>query len=369
MADAARTGFDNIRLNPQTTDRTESTAISVKLDYLQWIGECDRQFFDHVISTLSEFFDDVWELVPGRSFTRGRRWENSGRSGRGGVCAWNEMETGKIQCWFSLGSQVISRSSNYQELLELIRDLRTIMSARFTRVDVALDDYTKSLDPMLMLEAVKHRNYAGFQSFDPRFPLKNGEYAGFTLYFGSRESDKLTRYYDKDVESKGLIKAYRLETEFRRGCADSMVGLMLQVPNDAAMQSQLLSGAVLGSIDFLDRQRPNGGIEENLSRCQRLDWWQEFIDRIGSRIKLTSPPRKRALQRSLDWIDRQVSPTIALLKELFGAGFYTYLDQKIEQGKDRLTAFQRKMIQHERRKILELKNGIFYEGKICPAST
>ena len=163
-------------------------------------------------------FSDEYSLEAGVPVTRGKKYANSGRSVRGAAIAWTELNDGSREVFVSLPASVLAEAS-LQEIWEISALLKFSYGVKFTRVDLRIDDYSKQLNPDLMLKAFQDGNYANFRTLDKIQRWKSGVEQGFTLYFGHPKSEKRARFYDKSAESKGVMDCYRLETQLRRGSA------------------------------------------------------------------------------------------------------------------------------------------------------
>jgi hypothetical protein len=164
----------------------------------------------------------------------------------------------------------------------------------------------------------------------------NGDW---TVRLGHIESDRSTVIYNKEAESKGKIKAYRIEGRFRHKVAHKVLQGWLAIDHEQTCTSYVdkvgarriksdedwekescnyLIGSVIGSFDFIDRQsKPN---EKNLKRIPRLDWWQAFIDVLGcpDEIYHTRPVIVPTLERSAKWLKEQVSRAMYCVLAAFG---------------------------------------------------
>lgn len=331
------TGDGNTRLY------SHNQSLTVVIDYLQFLTTINVNTFQTLVDWLSELFDDSWQLTPEKTFNQGKKFDHSGRSVRGGIVAWRLIEgTDDAEVWFSLGSACIAKLDSLQ-LVYFLKDLKAFSKGlKVTRLDIALDDYEKRLKPDEIVSAVESGNYAGFRKFDPRFPTKSGKSLGFTLYFGSRESNKFVRFYDKSTQTDGRIDAYRLETEFRRDYSQQIFDQLQSLDSESLPEilPQYLIGLVIGSIDFVDKK------DKNLSRCPRLPFWQDFIDACDTAIiKLSAPTKQRTFERTLSWLNRQVQTSFAMLREIFSTDrFNVFLDDYLIDGKARLSSWHQLVI-------------------------
>lgn len=304
-----------------------------------------------VVSDLVQLFElleshgDQYIIYQESPFTSGRKYANHAKSVRGSILAWTVTESGNYEYWICFPGKVLGYFDAYD--IRLLIDSLKSLSCRFTRIDIKIDDYSKALDPQDICSACSVGNYSGFNIFDPRFPTKSGRYAGFTLYFGSPNSEKRVRYYDKSIESQGEIDSFRLEAQLRRSSADIVCDLIYQIDiasdDFLALYVDLLKNIVVGSIDFLDRSVD--GDRKRIDRSERLPFWLNFLKRLDAYGIKVSPIRPKAsLHKTVRWIGRQVQTSLALLNDVFGHNFHAFLAEQINLGRDRYSTYHRKLI-------------------------
>lgn len=334
-------GSSKTRLDSQTTthdsneaDKTpEEFRIEVKPDWAQFTGQVEAsKLFE--ITNLLEAATNEQLLTRKKSVTIGREFKYSARSPRSLTLAWSDIDIDKrIDCLISIPGKVLAAMECSQ--IWMLMSLLVEMKLRCTRLDIALDDWSKTLDPSKINAALAAGNYAYFKS--KRFVSKYGD--DFTYYFGSSESPRSTKFYNKHAESKGKIKSYRLETRFGSKVAHQVLMHWLAIKPikdfDDAWEKQsakYLIKSVVGSVDFLDRQsKPE---EKNLNRLKRLDWWQEFIDKlkIEEGIHHTRQVPNPSLERSTTWLRRQVFRSLACVLTAFGAEAKEWIVNQLEEA-------------------------------------
>lgn len=270
-------------------------------EVMDFIGECSHLFRDSV--TVDEE----------KGFMCGKYYASSGRSARGALFTWNlpkEGPTGDLRV--SLPSKALSECRQ-DEIWAYIRSLFE-QGAKFTRIDVAIDDYSKSIQPETVVEAHSDQNFARFRKFRPIVEYSSGILAGWTLYLGSRGSESCVRYYDKCAESKGQIDCYRWEAEFRDDKAQDVCSKLSFIPTSAMhkLAPKLLSACLMGCIDFPDRE----GKKKRLDRCKPLPWWKEFCDRVGQRLRVVVRRTPSTLQQTKAWCKRSVFGAVSAVVDL-----------------------------------------------------
>ena len=208
-----------------------------------------------------------------------------------------------------------------------------------------MDDYSKLVTFDDVGVAVSSGNFAGFRSVQHIVSsVRNvSGNVGQTYYFGSPQSDKRLRFYDKSVESGGELDCYRWEAQFRgKHAHEAFLGFV-----SSGCDSLYLSGLVTGCVSFVDRDSG-----DRLSRLDMLPWWSDFVDKVGGFIKFSIPQMKSTIQKKKDWITKQVSATLAIIKRVYGSFFPHWLTSQIDEGDSRLTPEQISLAQVAREDYL-----------------
>jgi hypothetical protein len=193
-----------------------------------------------------------------------------------------------------------------------------------SRIDIAIDDYSFNIIPYNQCrQSVLDGNFKGFRKSNERADLtpKNPDRPESTLYLGSRKSPEMTRIYNH----KG--KCLRFEKELKSNKAAHVFYSIALFQGSINALSKFLGQHAIGSVDFVNRTRPDGEKETNLNRCDRLDFWQQFIDIVGEGMKIDVPRPARTLERTKNWLNKQVSGTLFAFYEAYGkAKFRDFLE-------------------------------------------
>jgi Replication initiation factor len=172
-----------------------------------------------------------------------------------------------------------------------------------TRIDLAVDDYSKQLDHQTIVVASKNKEGIGF-NVGKTIDSYGTSNDGITVYCGSRRSPKFARFYQKD-------RFDRFEIEYKQHYASSIFADYLA--DTTSDSSYLLSSILRSSISFAYKP------DCNLSRSVEREWWVKFRDRIvGEFQKVTSSKPRPSLDRTLKWIHRSVSKSLLLMREALG---------------------------------------------------
>lgn len=334
-------GIINMSSDPPTNRGSECQTVSQgyllsekfasRIDWFQ--GTFELETVDK-LSEMKKFImiDGDQVLHEGDPWHSGKRWEHHGISAYGLMWAWDDPTPERV------GKGWICIKGSYLSYLEpevvhaLLRILILDFGVKTTRLDFALDDFSKAVTPHQVLECGFARQFARFKR-PPRFAGDAAD-GSLTVTFGSRFSDKLLRIYDKAKESKGEINAIRWEIEFKDEVAHVHACQFI----DCAWEElpyQFVAQAVTGSIEFceagkgrrLDRQ---GGL---------LRWWQDFKAAIGS-VRLPVPRKPQTYERRKAWMRAAWSKTAAMLEMMNDSGipFWSLMKSITRDGKERLTS-------------------------------
>jgi hypothetical protein len=305
-----------------------------------------------MVDFIQEFTNDEFFLEFGNSFSPGRgckKYEHSGSSLKGCRIGWNVDADGVSTTWVSIPGQVL-RQISVRDAWRLCSGLSQRWGAECRRFDVALDDYQRRVSPHEVLRACEAGDVALVQTYQLIAKSLIGQVAVPTIYFGSRESEKFVRFYD--AERKHGTPCDRWEAELKRRHAQEAFNHFVSLPFDSFdddsfdnLASHFLAGLVVGAIDF--RKAKEG---ERLSRRERLDWWESLVDEVGAGIRLSPARPKPSLERTLKWHNLQVAPSLACLREGWGAArFNAFINDEIADGKKRHNAYHQALIRQLKR--------------------
>lgn len=295
-----------------TNDRIEA-----HIDWLQFAGDIPAGQLYSFIGEVEKLTKEIIHQRPGKpSWGANGEYQNSGRSLKGIRIAWdNQDKDGRCRCLISIPGKVLS-AMKMLSVRQLAMGI-LLTGLHCTRLDIAIDDFGKRLSFQTIVDALLARNYAKFKTWDWRFS-KGG---GICIYFGSRESARSTKIYDKFIESKGKVNAYRLETKFGNKLANNVLLEWLMIDPDALTDNweresaSYLMKSVVGSVNFIDRGvKPD---EKNLSRLPRLHWWEAFVDLVGGEIYHTSPIVQTSLDKAVQYHKRStLRSLVCIIKAL-----------------------------------------------------
>jgi len=332
-----------------------SSDLGVRIDWLQFTIPCIPVFepFRRFSNSLAADLHD--ELIQSsHGVVQGRAYSRSARSVRGLLVAYNPPDEvpgdGFVgipgDCLRALSGREVWRLCNWISAQSL--------PVRFTRVDVALDDFTRGdwiPAPSVVLRHAENGDYCRYRSHSFTGSYDAGATSSLTVYFGSRHSDRFVRFYDKSAESQGLIDSHRLELVSRGSFAGEVVSRFVSSEWDDSQQWSL-TGWISQAIDFRDRS--SAPAEVHLDRLPRVEWWDR-LSRVLSSVSYSVPVVKPLLADKLWWLDQQVSPTLAIVREVYGSYQYSrYVKRLADVGLSRLREDQLALIRLARLEIQDL---------------
>jgi phage replication initiation protein len=200
---------------------------------------------------------------------------------------------------------------------------------RVTRLDVALDNYET---PIAVVDEAIRAGHLVSRSTNRTYQGGYNEGGGFTIYIGSRSSDRFVRFYDKAAEQgRGDGEVWtRCEVEFK--------GDQAQAAAHHILNGVDLRSLVFSAVDFRDRSSG-----DNVTRCDRLDWWSAWVGAVD-RVKfaVTSAVVKTA-EQVYEWVRKAVAPSLAFLDEFFGK-HPTWMFELVDANKHRISSERKLML-------------------------
>ena len=194
--------------------------------------------------------------------------------------------------------------------------------ARFTRLDVALDDKNGLLD----MDTIFACCDAGLLTSRTEHVNQNkasdttGGLEGRTATFGKRGSDTYIRFYDKGLKENISSHWVRVELEARDKRAQALAEAI--VKNGAGV----VPSTILGYLRFRER-----GATERKDRWPTASWWTDFLG-TEKRFQLTVTPRDVTKDKSRLWLLHGVARTFARYYDAEGEAF---LKEMLERGRRR----------------------------------
>lgn len=209
------------------------------------------------------------------------------------------------------------------------------------RIDLAINDRAGWLDVPRLAEKCRReeyttlfRSYRNYQSGELiRAREEDANMMGNTLYLGSLKSEIYFCIYEKDYEQyirNGIpVEDADVKNRFEIRLKDARAKHAIEdllMHGDAGATA---FGIINRYVCFLEPVMENG--EENFVVDAA---WQRFLGEEERIVKLTDAPEPYTLERTLNWITRQVAPSFKMLRKLSEIrGEEDTLEQIIERAK------------------------------------
>ncbi|KDE15947.1 replication initiation factor, partial [Enterococcus faecalis 918] len=218
------------------------------------------------------------------------------------------------------------------------------------RLDLAINDRVGLLDISDLTKKCQKEEcislFRTFKSYRSGELLKADEKDGMgnTLYIGSLKSEVYFCLYEKDYEQyiKLGIPLDQTETKNR---------FEIRLKNDRAYHAiqDLLKGRSIESTTFSIINRYLR-FADKVEGKRRTNWplneqWGRFIGRNRKEIQLTSEPKPYTIERTLNWLGRQVAPTWKMAKELDRLNQTTYIQDMVRNA--RLSDQHKKILEQQ----------------------
>jgi hypothetical protein len=319
------TPASNTGLFPHSSLKSSIDTLTIVLRAV-WTVAAARE----IVRVLEAELAEVIEFCPHRPTFMMRQWSGcSTASLRGTQLHWqapSKADPGQLRIHIPGLAIAATDQASFRDCIQV---LMALYAGECTRVDVAVDDGMKLTNMSDLFKAQRERNYKGVRSHRRVSSGGLNERDGVTCYFGSKMSDLQLRIYDKAVESKGKVDVIRWELQLRRHKAKEMCRLWLDIPgNEEGEVAKALSGAVAGAVDFIDRSKNH----KDLTRCQRLPWWEKIRAYFGEAYRLKPPAPVALMEKKIGWICESVMPSLATVKRYLGdCAFWQFVEDEVSE--------------------------------------
>lgn len=228
---------------------------------------------------------------------------------------------------------------------ELFSIVHHDQDAKFTRLDLAIDDFNQSFTiPTIRRKMKRGELVTKFLEGDSteafRFSSNNqdnSEVVGDGVRFGSPKSRLMIRMYDKVKERNNAgfeltVKTWvRVELQLRKEYANEAIKELLD--SDFAV-GIVAKGYLKEYLRFVDK--PNKGKDTNKRRWNVSNFWSKYLGKVES-LKLSLEAPDHTIERSIKWLDHSIAPTFATVLEAKGESFMDmFVDDLKKQGKKRM---------------------------------
>lgn len=210
--------------------------------------------------------------------------------------------------------------------------------AKFTRLDLAIDDFKNTYNVGMLRRKIKNKEVISkLRTADDlqRVSLKDATLKVDSLRFGSETSRFMIRVYDKNLEQEAsghttTVETWtRTELQFRKEYSNLAAN---ELYNSDFVCGDVVKGYLNNYIRFSVK-----GKDQNRSRWKNARWWDSFLNGIG-KLKLSLEAPDATIERSMTWIDRQVAPALLMIEKAVGEKKFTsYIEDIMNNSEDRLT--------------------------------
>ena len=244
--------------------------------------------------------------------------------------------------------------------LQLLIKFADQMGGKCTRIDVFWDDYQRIVNPNELIKVIQRDDFSGVRHAAQRQKYDRGRLIRDEVNFGergSRGNGKYLRFYDKFLESKCEQNCCRWEVEFTQRKADAVFKKLAQTLGDLDVFASLCGSLVAGCVTFVHRMA-----DKNVSRMKRYEWWEKILEILGEPIKVRTERKVDSLHGKMEWVTRNVSPSLACLRRVFvnDKAFLRWLYDLCHEGESRMNPFA-EQIAREYEGTLDYQWGKFIE--------
>ncbi len=232
-------------------------------------------------------------------------------------------------------------------------------NAKFTRLDVAIDDFQGYFTIGSIERKVKDRlltsKFKKARTMETIL-IESGKGEGKTIYFGSSQSSIQVRMYEKNHEQAGKGNDTdnqvwnRTEVQARDDRAQKIAEMIMLSEEDEKTVGEIVAGILKYYLRFLVK-----GKDKNRSRWKTAPFWDKFLGGVEA-LRLAEVAPDRTVEKTVNWISNQVAPSLAVMFEAFD-GDVDLLMRFIKEGKERLTDKEYRMIKDYKEKQKALIQG------------
>jgi hypothetical protein len=320
----------------QIKDNLEQKQATLKCDYLTLILEFANlgQAIDK-FNFLADYLDDdiIWSKSQPKDL--GRWFTNTYRTVRGGTIGYTVLEDGSVDAIAILSGQVLA-ASKPEQIVRALRHLDKYV-VRCCRFDIAYDDPTHYVAELrsLAMSAYEQGLNSGFKKARIIVDMDRAKENLQTHYWGTRNGNRLVRLYDKPD-----IQATRFEVQTMRTTSAALYNSLISYLESGLDYLEAMSHVFYQSLDGINFFEDSKDV--NLSRNKIANWWQKFLDMIDyEKIKLPKVELTKSIDRTKEWVKKQVAPSLAAVKQALGSLYPQWLHSILEDGKGRISSIHR----------------------------
>ncbi len=270
-----------------------------------WLSFTTKRSDPYYIVDLLGMEDVPWQMTMGARGYKNRLYFNCISihfDGREDMGVWCELSGQGCRAFETL-SQL--EGDKWQALFQAI----TAGHMNITRLDVAYDDHSGTLDMDEMIQDTRQKEYVSKSDYWEIMESSKGQ----TIQFGSPQSDILIRIYDKARERNCPAGEHwiRCELQLRRERAIAFTRLGLSI-------GESYCGVVINYLRFVD---PMDG-DRNKWRWPIKPYWGEFLSHANAIRLYEAPGLEYNLDRCEQYVIRQAGNAIDAYIQIRGvSGF------------------------------------------------
>lgn len=309
------------------------------IDWIQGLLSLPVAKVPEVLILFSSLFREEGTLIDciGKSFGA-TKLPHGSKTLNGQRFAWSDTDDhDMVNLWFSIPGRVTSRV----EPLTLVKGVSSILAPyqfKISRIDCALDDFSKTLNAAYIDEMQAQKRFVGNPTITP---IGYADQPGWTRYIGSRRSFVYVRLYDKFHQSNGLIDANRLEAEFKGRVANEHWQNLQALAFDSKTIAAYIVESVTGSFRIVDDSNSQKYL------CGVEPTFKKFLDHCSSEggFRVPQPRRESSLSKTMQWLERSVKSSLATVKKTLGNDrFKNYLDRLLKDGATAMNKTQENIV-------------------------
>lgn len=248
-----------------------------------------------------------------------------------------------------------AQGRSWFDFFEACMSVKAVMK----RLDLAINDITGILSVPELTRKCENREcitrFRTFKSYRSGELIKNREEdklgMGNTLYIGSLKSEVYICLYEKDYEQYVKFGIPIDETPIKNRFELRLKDDRAQHAVEDLLYRYDVETTVFSIINYYIRF-----VEPDASK-RRTDWktnarWACFLGENRGKLKLTTAPEPYTLDRTMNWLARQVAPTLKMVLGLDNLRRTDLLNEMVEHAK--LTKKQKKVLEQEAASIEEV---------------
>lgn len=195
--------------------------------------------------------------------------------------------------------------------------------------DVSSDEVPTvvEISNMFMDEPNRIRTHVAYEGDSRRF---NRSLSGSTAYLGSPSSDTQLRVYDRRGFHRFEMQIRGYTARLLQGWMQSDRGAWIRFWSWETKEKFVAAmfGFLRSFVDFIDE-----GDDSNKARADLQPWWQDLVGHFD-KYRISRPVHEKTLQQVVNYISKQVAPTLAALSHF--PQFTDWFDGWIKSGIQRM---------------------------------